>query len=189
MCGDGAKSHDLYNEGVAHRGGERLQAFLASRGFRVAKVPFYDDEALALLRGIPEAWEAAFRKLLKASCLWVMTADLSCAGFPSVEGAKRVENLAINYSREHGELRCKAIGRIDTISAPALMEALETHYDGTSGLRLDAEELYYISSAGLRVLLMAVRKLGQGSVTVVNASETVREIFKATGFDQMIAVE
>lgn len=54
---------------------------------------------------------------------------------------------------------------------------------------MDAKGLEYISSAGLRVLMIAVKKLGQGSVAVLNASEAVKEIFEATGFDQMITIE
>jgi anti-sigma B factor antagonist len=81
-------------------------------------------------------------------------------------------------------LHCTVTGRIDTISAPALLEVFETNYDGITGVKVDAEKLEYISSAGLRVLLMAVKKAGQ--VTVINASEAVKDIFETTGFDQMI---
>lgn len=78
---------------------------------------------------------------------------------------------------------------MDTISAPALLEVFENNCEGIMRVRIDAEKLEYISSAGLRVLMMAVKKLGQASVTVINASEPVREIFGTTGFDRMIAVE
>ena len=80
-------------------------------------------------------------------------------------------------------------GRVDTISAPALLEVFENNYGGITRVRIDAERLEYISSAGLRVLLMAVKKLGQGSVTVMNASESVKQIFETTGFDQMVVIE
>ena len=78
---------------------------------------------------------------------------------------------------------------MDTISAPALLEVFENNCEGIMRVRIDAEKLEYISSAGLWVLMMAVKKLGQASVTVINASEPVREIFGTTGFDRMIAVE
>ena len=58
----------------------------------------------------------------------------------------------------------------------------------TASIMVDAGELEYISSAGLRVLLMAVKKLGTDSVTVCNTSDAVKEIFEATGFDQLITV-
>ena len=78
-------------------------------------------------------------------------------------------------------------GRIDTISAPTLLEILESNYDGIREVTVDASTLEYISSAGLRVLIMAVKKVG--SVTVMNTSEAVKEIFTTTGFDQMIEVK
>lgn len=80
-------------------------------------------------------------------------------------------------------------GRVDTISAPALLEVFENNYEGVSEIRIDAKTLEYISSAGLRVLLMAVKKLGKGSVTVFHTSEAVKDIFETTGFDQLITVE
>ena len=106
-----------------------------------------------------------------------------------IEGAKQVENLSIEYARKAGVLQCRVKGRIDTISSPALLEVFENNYDGVTSIEVDAERLEYISSAGLRVLLMAVKKLGRGSVSVINTSEAVKEIFETTGFDQMITVE
>ena len=103
-----------------------------------------------------------------------------------IEGAKEVQNLKIDYAKENGVLRCSVTGRIDTISAPALMEVFENNYDGAAGVTIDASGLSYISSAGLRVLLMAVKETGR--VMVLNASEAVKEIFETTGFDQMIEV-
>ncbi|MBR1496540.1 MAG: STAS domain-containing protein [Oscillospiraceae bacterium] len=102
------------------------------------------------------------------------------------EDAKRVIAALGTYN---DTLLCVVRGRVDTISAPALLEVFENHCGGIRRVKIDAEKLEYISSAGLRVLLMAVKKLGQGSVTVVNASESVKEIFETTGFDQMVRVE
>ena len=104
-----------------------------------------------------------------------------------IKGAKQVDNLKVDFEKKNGLLLCKVTGRIDTISAPALLEVFEKNYDGISEIKVDAKDLEYISSAGLRVLLMAVKKTG--NVSVVNTSEAVKDIFAATGFDQMINVE
>lgn len=184
------KASNIYNEGVSHRDKGWLLDYIQSHGFRVEKIPFYhEDEELALLHGIPEAWADALKALLNASHLCVMTADPAFTDSRTIEGAKQVENLEISYSRRDGALHCQVRGRIDTISAPALLEVFEANYDGITRVRVDAEHLQYISSAGLRVLIMAVKKLGQGTVVVVNASEAVKEIFETTGFDQVITVE
>ena len=77
-------------------------------------------------------------------------------------------------------------GRLDTMTAPELETELKNSLEGIDSLTLDFSKLEYISSAGLRVLLMAVKKAGQG--TVINASDAVKEIFETTGFDQIIDV-
>ena len=181
---------NIYNEGVAYWDAEKKQAFLEAHGMIVEKLPFWaEDVRLNLLEGMPEAWKDNIRRLLKSSSLWRMTVDPNYERKPVIQGAKEVDNLRISYASQDDTLLCAVSGRVDTISAPALLEVFENHYDGISRVRIDAGKLEYISSAGLRVLLMAIKKLGEGSVTVTNASEPVKEIFETTGFDQMIVVE
>ena len=181
---------NIYNEGVAFWNAEKKQAFLEAHGMIVEKLPFWaEDEHLTLLDSMPDAWKENIKRLLKYSSLWKMTVNTNFENKPGIQGAKEVDNLNITYSADDDTLLCVVSGRVDTISAPALLEVFENHYEGIVRVRIDAEKLEYISSAGLRVLLMAVKKLGQGSVTVTNASEAVKEIFETTGFDQMIAVE
>lgn len=181
---------NIYNDGVSHWEKAKLRGFLEAHGFRVEEAPFYcEDDDLALLHGIPEAWVTSFKGLLNASHLWVMTVDEGFADSRGVEGAKQVENLSIDFAKKNGALLCRVNGRIDTISAPALLEVIEANSEGITALKVDAANLEYISSAGLRVLMIAVKKLGPGAVSVTNASEAVREIFETTGFDQMISVE
>ena len=182
-------SSNVYEDGVTFWDEGRKQAFIEAHGFRVEKVPFYDgDEDLATLRDIPGTWKNALKMKLNESRLWVMTVDEDFKGSQMIEGAKQVENLSIDYTKKGGVLQCRVNGRIDTISAPALLEVFAKNYDGTASIMVDAGELEYISSAGLRVLLMAVKKLGADSVTVCNTSDAVKEIFETTGFDQLITV-
>lgn len=181
---------NIYNEGVAYWETEKKQAFLESHGMIVEKLPFWEeDEHLALLDSMPETWKNNIKRLLNSSSLWRMTVNPSLDKKPIIQGAKEVDNLNITYSKFDNTLLCVVNGRVDTISAPALLEVFENNYDGITSVRIDAKALEYISSAGLRVMLMAVKKLGEGSVTVVNATEPVKEIFETTGFDQMITVE
>ena len=179
-------SANIYNEGVTNWDEGKKLAFLAEHGFSVEKLPFYyDDQEETLLAGLPENWKAAFLRLLGSASLWKMTLSDGKVR-EKIEGAKEVQNLKIDYKKENSVLYCAVTGRIDTISAPALLEVFENNYDGITGIKVDAEKLEYISSAGLRVLLMAVKKAGQG--TVINASDAVKEIFETTGFDQIIDV-
>ncbi|MBQ6482901.1 MAG: STAS domain-containing protein [Anaerolineaceae bacterium] len=181
------KSSNIYGDGVALWSSEKKQEFIEAHGFKVERIPFYHgDEGLNLLTGIPDVWRAAFIRLLEESRLWKMTLTENVSA-DKIEGAKQVDNLKIDYEKRSGQLLCRVTGRIDTISAPALLEVFENNYEGISAVRVDAKDMEYISSAGLRVLLMAVKKTG--NVSVVNASEAVKEIFETTGFDQMVKVE
>lgn len=80
-------------------------------------------------------------------------------------------------------------GRLDTITAPQLEEAIKSAVSDLSRLTLDFEKLEYISSAGLRVLLMAQKRMGQqGEMKVVHVSDTIQEIFEVTGFSDILTI-
>ena len=81
-------------------------------------------------------------------------------------------------------------GRLDTITAPALESFLGNHYEGTVSLTFDCEKLIYISSAGLRVLLGAQKKMQKiGSMKVTNVCTEVMEVFEMTGFADILVIE
>ena len=80
-------------------------------------------------------------------------------------------------------------GRLDLESASMLGEALKDIESKLNDLTFDLENLDYISSAGLRELLKVKRNMKLGStIKAVNANEIVKEVFRFTGFDQLIEV-
>ena len=81
-------------------------------------------------------------------------------------------------------------GRLDTLSAPDLEKDAQESLNGVKELVFDFENLEYISSAGLRVLLAIQKMLGDaGAMKVTNANDIVKEVFEVTGFSDMITVE
>jgi anti-sigma B factor antagonist len=81
-------------------------------------------------------------------------------------------------------------GRLDTLSAPDLEKDARESLNGVKELVFDFENLEYISSAGLRVLLAIQKMLGDaGAMKVTNANDIVKEVFEVTGFSDMITVE
>lgn len=81
-------------------------------------------------------------------------------------------------------------GRLDTVTAPELENCIKESTDGVASLTLDLSKLDYISSAGLRVLLSAQKKMkAQGTMTVRGVNETVMEIFEVTGFSDILTIE
>lgn len=81
-------------------------------------------------------------------------------------------------------------GRLDTTTAPRLEKAIADCGEEMKELILDLKELVYISSAGLRVLLSAQKRmLAQGSMKVKNVSEDVMDVLEMTGFVDILEIE
>ena len=82
------------------------------------------------------------------------------------------------------------VGRLDTITAPALDKTINEELGDTKNIVLDLKGLEYISSAGLRVLLAAQKKMQKiGSMKVINVCEDVMEVFEMTGFADILVIE
>ena len=56
-------------------------------------------------------------------------------------------------------------------------------------IEFDMKKLEYVSSSGLRVLLQTAKRLGKDNITIINANETVKEIFNVTGFDEILNIK
>lgn len=81
-------------------------------------------------------------------------------------------------------------GRLDTTTAPNLEKELKSSLDDVTELIMDFEKLEYISSAGLRVLLSAQKTMNkQGEMKIIHVSDTIMEIFKVTGFSDILTIE
>ncbi len=81
-------------------------------------------------------------------------------------------------------------GRLDTITAPDLEEAIGELLPQLGELTLDFTKLEYISSAGLRVLLSAQKRIqGKGSMRLIGVSSSIMEIFEVTGFADFLTIE
>ena len=84
----------------------------------------------------------------------------------------------------------EVVGRLDTTSAPALEKAINEDIGDAKNLVLDLKGVQYISSAGLRILLGAQKKMQKiGSMKVTNVCETVMEVLEMTGFADILVIE
>lgn len=85
--------------------------------------------------------------------------------------------------------KAKVSGRIDSGNALQFeQELMELVPSPCEGFTLDIEDLTYISSAGLRVL-MRLRKSCNGPINIINANEQVYSVLEMTGFSQLFNVE
>ena len=98
--------------------------------------------------------------------------------------------MTIEIKKNAAETIIQIVGRLDTITAPALDKTIQEEIGDTKNLVLDMKSLEYISSAGLRVLLSAQKKMQKiGSMKVINVCQEVMEVFEMTGFADILVIE
>lgn len=98
--------------------------------------------------------------------------------------------MDIEKQKNGKKLDVKLIGRLDTKTAPDVMEMMDNDLSDVEELTLDLSELIYISSAGLRVILSAQKIMNQkGSMKVTNVQDIVMEVFESTGFVDILTIE
>lgn len=99
--------------------------------------------------------------------------------------------LDIGKKTEGDKLTVSLDGRVDTMTAQVLAKELEASINGVKELVIDLEKLTYISSAGLRILMSAQKAMDEqkGTLKVVNANDSVMDIFETTGFTAVLTIE
>ncbi len=97
--------------------------------------------------------------------------------------------MTIKETREGNKLCVALEGRLETTTAPDFEELIKTKLDGITELILDFSKVEYVSSAGLRVILSAQKKMNvQGSMKVTGVNEIIGEIFDVTGFSDILTI-
>lgn len=98
--------------------------------------------------------------------------------------------MTININKKADEVIIEIAGRLDTVTAPSLDKIITDDIDASAKLVLDFAKLEYISSAGLRVLLGAQKKMQKlGSMKIVGVCDEVMDVFEMTGFSDILTIE
>ncbi len=98
--------------------------------------------------------------------------------------------MTIDKNLEGTKLTLAVAGRLDTTTAPMLSEELEASLDGVEELALDFNDLDYISSAGLRVLLSAQKRMNkQGRMYLTGVNDAIMEVFEVPGFADILTIQ
>ena len=99
--------------------------------------------------------------------------------------------MTINVERDFELVTLEITGRLDTTTAPNLEAVIQELSEDTKELVFDMSEVEYISSAGIRVVLNAYKKMhtNQGIMRIEKANDTVREVFEMTGLSEMLGGE
>ena len=96
--------------------------------------------------------------------------------------------MKIEFNKKGNEFIVALEGRLDTTTAPEFESFLNENYNSGMSLTINCEKLVYISSAGLRVLLVA-QKRSKGNMKLTKVCELVMEVIQMTGFADILVIE
>ncbi len=167
---------------------QRATAFLGKHGLKAERVTVAEHmpELTSLSRIDPRQADAV-REGMKRCAFWRIT---PVAAAPVMELPPfEAKSFGIHASMDDGTLALALSGRLDTITAPNLLAFFENAQaeHPARAVTVDCSRLDYISSAGLRVLLI-MHKACAGGVTLRGANEVVSEILSQTGFDSILNI-
>ena len=98
--------------------------------------------------------------------------------------------MTIEKTTENEKVTLTVSGRLDTTTAPELEAALDEVLENTKELIFNLENLEYISSAGLRVILKAQKSMNtKGSMKLTGVNDRIMEVFDITGFLDILTIE
>ncbi|MBR3307533.1 MAG: STAS domain-containing protein [Lachnospiraceae bacterium] len=99
--------------------------------------------------------------------------------------------MTITETKEEGCLVLAVEGRVDTNTSPELQDQILKGFQKCDTIRMDFTDLAYISSAGLRALLLGHKTAASknGSFIIAHVNEDVMEIFEDTGFSEILNIE
>ena len=99
--------------------------------------------------------------------------------------------MEIKKTIDGKNLSIKLLGRLDTNTAPELDENIKEDLKAVEAIDLDLKDLDYISSAGLRTVLVIHKTMSakQGSLVIRNVKDEVMEVFDMTGFSSFLNIE
>lgn len=99
--------------------------------------------------------------------------------------------MEIIENQKEGISIFKLNGRLDSNTSPALEKKLVSAIEnGTRNMVIDFENLDYISSAGLRIILKTTKDLKrtEGNIVLCAMQDYVREVFEIAGFDTFLPI-
>lgn len=98
--------------------------------------------------------------------------------------------MIINVESNNEKAILKIEGRLDTTTANQLENAINSLPCEITDLVLDMKKLEYVSSAGLRVILSAQKKMSKiGNMKLISVCDAVMEVFEITGFADILTIE
>ena len=95
--------------------------------------------------------------------------------------------MKIDFNKNGDVMEVALEGRLDTTTAPEF-DSFVKGLEGVKSMSINCKKLSYLSSAGLRVLLVAHKKF-YGEMKLTKVCELVMEVFELTGFADILNIE
>ncbi|MBQ9010198.1 MAG: STAS domain-containing protein [Clostridia bacterium] len=164
----------------------RAKAFLAEHGLKAERLILSEHmPRLATLAKLPPEQAETIRSGIRNCAIWKITVADNARPLDTAE--VDANGFHVSAELDAGTLKLTLAGRLDTITAPNLLAFYEKQKDGIRSVHVHCEELEYISSAGLRVLLIMQKGSAEG-LTLYHIRPAVREILEQTGFDSILTL-
>ena len=98
--------------------------------------------------------------------------------------------MNISEIKNDGSIRLDVEGRLDSSNSTEFQEKLLKAYMVTDTVIVNMEEVSQISSAALRALMLGKKtaEAKGGTLLIINAGTSIREVFRVTGFDKLIDI-
>lgn len=99
--------------------------------------------------------------------------------------------MKISETRQADVVQLCVEGRVDTNTSPQLQKSILQAFQKGNKVVLDLEKVDYVSSSGLRALLIGQKTANSkgGSMKLVHVCSAVMKVFDMTGFSKMLTIE
>lgn len=167
----------------------KAMEFLAKHGLKAERMIVADHmPELKVFEKLKPEQIAAVKEAMKLNAYWKITSagvreEMDTAGIAE-------KDFDVNAQIEGDKLFLSLIGRVDSLTAPRILSFYEkvSHEKNIKAVYIDCEHLQYISSAGLRVLLI-MKKNSEGGAFLDHVGPQIMEILETTGFDSIFFEE
>ena len=144
-----------------------------------------EDTDLLIYKTVDSEIAEKLKSSLSKKLIFVSKAG-ACAGNPADAGEGQEFDLSADV--EDGRLCIKLKGRLDTITVPRLLEAVDQKLEGCSGVVIDLAGVSFVSSSGLRAFYLIGQRLGQDQkLEISGASEEISSLLANDGIIKHIS--
>ena len=155
-----------------------MKEFIDKMGFELKEMSMY-DYLPEKFGSVSEDINESVREVFKDMYFWELTVKKNIK-----EEKTEEKTFAVNTEKDGGTLKLFISGRLDTLTAPELLKIFNEAEKPVEAIELYVEDMTYISSAGLRILLIMYKSLDdKNKFKMFGVSENIREIIETTGFD------